>query len=105
MEMPKRLDPEAQGDEIAVAVTVQTQLSANRTIIMQTYLPRDAAPKVFHDTLDKLGSAIDRQDAKYSLKDLQANLEVHEKTLKQLEEDFTRIEAKSQADWTARGKK
>lgn len=106
MEHPKKLDPEAQGQQaIAVAITVTTQISDKRNIVMQTFMPRDAEVKDIHDVLDKLGKAVDRQEAKYGLEALKANLEVHEKTLKQLEEDFTRIGEASQATWAARGKK
>jgi ribosomal 50S subunit-associated protein YjgA (DUF615 family) len=104
VKLPKELDPEPR-DEIAVAVTMTAQLSEKRSIVMQTYLPRDSAVKVFHDALDKLGSAIDRQEAKYQLEGLRVSLEMHEKTLTQLEEDYGRIDAKATADWLRAGRK
>lgn len=102
--MPKVLDPEP-GPAIAVAITVQTTLTDRRSIVMQTYIPRDAPVVEFHDALDKLGKAIDRQDAKYRLDALLVTMEAHEKTLHQLEEDFNRIDTDASAAWLKRGKK
>lgn len=90
---------------IAVAVTVSTQLGDGRSIVMQTYLDRDAEQGQFDGTLDKLGAVVDRQEAKYQLRGLKANLEVHEATLKQLETDYAKIEQNATAEWTKRGKK
>lgn len=101
----KSLDPEQSVGEVAAAITVTAQISQNRSIVIQTYVPRDGSVRAFHDILDKLGAAADRQEAKYRLEGLQTELAQHEKTAKLLEEDFTGIEARSQAAWTAAGKK
>lgn len=106
MENPvKALDPEQAVGEVAAAITVTAQISQNRSIVIQTYVPRDGSVRAFHDILDKLGAAADRQEAKYRLEGLQAELAQHEKTEKSLVEDFTGIETRSQAAWTGAGKK
>ena len=105
MQSPEVLDPEAAGKEMACAVTVQVQIDVGRSIVLQTYLPRDAEVKVYHDTLDKLGKAIDRQQAKYQLDGFKANLELHERTLKNLLDDFKAIDGRAEAAWQQRQKK
>lgn len=101
----KSLDPEQSVGDVAAAITMTAQISQNRSIVIQTYLPRDEKVGLFHGTLDKLGAAIDRQEAKYRLESLQAELAQHEKTAKALEEDYTGIEARAAAEWKRRGKK
>lgn len=105
MEQPKALDPEAAGQAIAVAVTISTQVSDRRSIVMQTYLPRDAGLQQYHDTLDKLGRAVDRQEAKYNLVALETSLAQHKKTQEQLQSDYLKVGEKNVADWKTRGKK
>lgn len=105
MDMPKALDPEVSGQAIAVAVTVSTQVSDKRSIVMQTYLPRDAGLQQYHDTLDKLGRAVDRQEAKYGLIALKTALSQHEKTQEQLKADYLKVGEKSANEWKIKGKK
>jgi hypothetical protein len=104
METPLVRDPEPTG-EIAVALTLSTTLPEGRSLVMQTYLPRDADVGEFHKCLDKLGSAADRQAAKYKLEGLRAALDVHEQTLKQMQEDFANIDVKAERIWKERNKK
>ena len=102
-------DPEAQFASpdvkgMAAAITVTAQISQQRSIVMQTYLDRDAPVGEFHRVLDKFDRAIGRQEAKTNLEEHEANLALEEKTLAQLSEDFHAIESNSQAAWEARGK-
>jgi hypothetical protein len=103
-------DPEAQFAPpdvkgMAAAITVTAQISQQRSIVIQTYLDRDAPISMFHDVLDKFDRAIGRQEAKTNLEENVINLAIEERTLKQLTEDFNSIELRSQADWLARNKK
>lgn len=91
--------------EPATGVTLSINLSEGRSLVLQTFLPRDAPLKEHHELLDKLGMAGDRQNAKYRLEGLRANLEVHKKTLEQLITDYNSIEARSADAWAQRGKK
>ena len=104
MEQPKALSPEPQG-EIAVAITVQSQVGDKRTIVMQTYLPRDTHVKEFHKTLDKLTRAVDRQEAKANLEQAKRHLEQVTETLAKLEADYTRIDERNATEWKVKGKK
>lgn len=91
--------------EAAVAITVSTQVAEKRSIVLQTHIGRDDPVDVLHSVLDKLGRGVDRQEAKYRLKDLQLGLEHEKKLYKQLTEDFQRIDEKHAVEWHARGKK
>lgn len=101
----KSLDPEQSVGDVAAAITMTAQIAQNRSIVIQTYIPRDSHTLQYHVVLDKLGAAIDRQEAKYRLEGLQTELAQHEKTEKALEEDYTGIEARAAAEWKRRGKK
>ncbi len=103
-------DPEAQFASpdvkgMAAAITMTAQISQHRSIVMQTYLDRDAPVGSFHSVLDKFERAIGRQEARTNLEEHEANLALEEKTLKQLSEDYAAIEVNSQADWEARNKR
>lgn len=91
--------------EPATGITLSVALAEGRSLVLQTFLPRDAALGDHHALLDKLGIAVDRQNAKYRLEGLKANLEVHNKTLEQLQSDYVRIEERASDVWKVRGKK
>ena len=95
--------PDARG--MAAAITVTAQISQQRSIVMQTYLDRDAPLSLFHGVLDKFDKAIGRQEAKSSVEENEAHLATEEKTMRQLIEDFNSIEVRSIAEWNARNKK
>lgn len=99
------LDAEKSVGDVAAGITITAQISQSRSIVIQTYLPRDAAVGAFHSILDKLGAAADRQEAKYRLEGLQTELAQHEKVAKSLEEDYTSIETRSAEEWKRRNKK
>ena len=110
LDQPHSLDPEdafASPDEkeIAAQVTMTAQTSSNRSIVMQTYLPRDAALGMYHGVLDKMSTAIDRQEAKANLEGLEAEQALEEKTLKAMEEDYLAVPARARAAWQASGRK
>lgn len=110
LDQPRNLDPEesfARPDEkeIAAGITITAQVSQNRSIVMQTYLPRDAEVRLYHDTLDKFSRAIGRQEAKESLESELSNLAHEKKTLLQLENDFMQMPARAEMAWKASGKK
>src|SRR5215472_1895592 len=110
LDKPESLDPErsfgdVESKAIAVAITVTSQVAANRSIVMQTYLERDAPLGVFNTVLDKLAKASDRQEAKLQLESLQDELKKHESNLQRMIEDYQSIEARSEEQWVKRGKR
>ena len=96
-------DPEQKGT--AAALTLTAQVSSNRSIVIQTYMDRDAPLSEFHGVLDKLATSIDRQEAKANLEGLEAEQALEEKTLKQMEEDYAAIPERAEAAWQASNKK
>ncbi len=92
-------------DELAVAITVSTQIPPNRNIVLQTYLGQEQSERSFNHLMDKLGRVSDRQEAFYKKKDLVLGLAHEKKLLAQLTEDYNRIEGRSQVAWEAKGKR
>lgn len=101
METPHVKSP----DELAVAITVSTQIPPQRSIVLQTYLGQEQPERSFNHLMDKLGRVIDRQEAFYKKKDLVLGLAHEKKMLAQLTDDFNRIDGRSQVAWEAKGKK
>ena len=95
--------PDAKG--MAAAVTVTAQISQNRQIVIQTYLDRDSNLATFNRLLDKFSKTIERQEAFSSLESEKANLEVEEKALRNLGEDFGAIEERSRKAWEKANKR
>ena len=90
---------------VACAITITTQVGSNRSIVMQSYIERDAPITAFHGVLDKLNKAVDRQEATLQLEGLEIDLDKHRKKLTQMSEDYQNIEERAQKAWDARGKK
>lgn len=106
METPKVLDPEKSGQqEIAVAITLSVQIGEGRSLVMQTYMPRDAPVRDFHGVTDKLGRVVDRQKAHYDLQLVELQLAQNAKLLAQLKEDYVRISADIEAKWQQSGRR
>jgi hypothetical protein len=110
LDTPETRDPErayaAPEDKgLAAAITITAQVSQNRSIVVQTYVDRDAPTVELHQLLDKFGKAVDRQEAKLNLEQEKANLETEEKNLLHLKEDFAAIETRSRAQHSESGRK
>ena len=110
LDTPERLDPEAtfaspEEKAVACAITITTQVGSNRSIVVQSYLERDAPLAAYHEVLDKLNKAVDRQEAKLQIESLEADLLRMEVNHGKLVHDYQGIEERSQEAWDARGKK
>jgi Zn-dependent M32 family carboxypeptidase len=110
LDTPERRDPEQtfrDPDEkaVACAITITTQVGSNRSIVVQSYLERDAPISAYHDVLDKLNKAVDRQEAKLQIESLEADLLRMKVNHEKLVNDYQGIEERSQRAWEARGKK
>src|SRR5882672_11288249 len=90
---------------MACAITISTQVGTNRSIVVQTYLPRDEAASVFHQVLDKLNKVVDRQEAKLQIEGLELDLLRMENNHEKLVHDYQGIEERSQQAWEDRNKK
>jgi hypothetical protein len=101
METPHTKTP----DELAVAITISSEVPPHRNMVLQTYLGQEQPERSFNNLVDKLSRVIDRQQAFYKRKDLVLGLAHEKKLLAQLTEDYNKIEGRSQAEWEAKGKK
>jgi hypothetical protein len=99
------IEAEDQVKDVAAGITLTAAVSQNRSIVIQTYLPRDATIEQFNALMDKLSLTADRQEAKVRLEEERANLALEEKTLKQFEEDFSQMDARAEAVWQKSGRK
>lgn len=96
-------DPDEKG--AACAITITTQISTNRSIVVQTYMGRDDDIVQYNAVVDKLHRVIDRQEAKLQVESWTAELETRQRNLNHMLEDYQRIEVKAQEAWDNRGKK
>lgn len=96
-------DPDAKGP--ACAITISTQVSTNRSIVVQTYMDRDDDVNAYHAVADKLTRVVNRQEAKLQLESWSAELETRHRNLNHMLEDYQRIEVRAQEAWENRGKK
>lgn len=99
LETPEVRDPEPQGKEIAAAVTWTAQLGEGLSVVVQTYLPRDAPASMYNTVLDRITQAIDRKAAQYNLRALKDKLEQDEKTCALMTADFQSIDTRVTANW------
>lgn len=83
--------------EPAIGFSIDCKVNDRRAMVIQTYLPLDAAPKVINEVLDRLLVAADRQEVRYRLKDMRLLLEkseqelpMHEKKLVEFEDSAIR---------------
>jgi hypothetical protein len=83
--------------EPAIGFSIDCKVNDRRAMVIQTYLPLDAAPKQINEILDRLLVAADRQEVRYRLKDMRLLLEkseqelpMHEKALVEFEESTVR---------------
>ena len=83
--------------EPAIGFSIDCKVNDRRAMVIQTYLPIEADPKVINEVLDRLLVAADRQEVRYRLKDMRLLLEkselelpMHEKKLVEFEETAIR---------------
>lgn len=92
-------------ENVAVGITIQSQVNARRTIVMQTAISRDLPARDFHALVDKLSVVSDRQEAKFDLEGVKLSLEADQKGLEQATTAFQNVETKNAAQWKRSNKK
>ena len=110
LDTPESRDPEAvfrSPDEkaMACAITITTQVGSNRSIVVQTYLDRDAPLQDYNELLDKLNQATDRQEAKLQVEAMEADLVRMKVNHGKLIKDYSEIEVRAQKMWETSNKK
>src|SRR5262249_22697450 len=86
----------------ALGFSLQFDLGGNRTLVLQTHVDADAPPTVLNSMLDHISSAADRMRTKYDLKVMRKELAHQRKTLKSLDEDLERIDARAKGNYDAK---
>src|SRR3974377_859362 len=83
--------------EPAIGISLDCKINEKRALVIQTYLPRDAANGEVYHLLEKCLNAADILEVRYRLKDLRLLLEktleelpVHEKKTKDYQENAYR---------------
>lgn len=66
---------------VAVGTSMKFDLGMGRDIVLQTHLDRDAPIEQWHDILDKVREAGERQASQYMLRSAKANLKMQQREL------------------------
>ncbi len=77
----------------ALGYSIIANLGDNRQMTVQCFVDSDEPLTAMHAKIDKAQAVVDRQRAKYELKDLLEEREKHVRTLNQSEEDVAKLEA------------
>jgi hypothetical protein len=91
--------------EPAIGFSIDCKINDRRAMVIQTYLPLDAAPKQINELLDRLLVSADRQEVRYRLKDMRLLLEKSEQELPMHEKDLVRFEDATVRDHKVSGRK
>lgn len=91
--------------EPGIGFSYSYQIDDKRSVVFQTFVPQDCAPAVFNTLLDKMGEAVDRQAARYSVKALKKNLAMQEKQLRRVTEDLKQVDDMALAKWQQSNKR
>ena len=84
------LDPKQ--DAPALGFSIQVDLGAGRTAVMQTHLANDCSLPELNKMFDKMNAAGDRQRAHYKIEEEVRQVELLEKEQRQHKEDLDRID-------------
>lgn len=83
----------------SIGVSFNFKIDDRREIVAQTHIDRDASAEQVDGILDKVRTALERQKTISDLADFHTKLEYDELKLKQLKEDFVRIDQRHRSDW------
>lgn len=85
----------------ALGYSILANLGDEKQLTVQCFVDSEEPLSSIHVKLDKAMAVVDRQKAKYRVKDLRKELDKDGRTLRQLEEDLTRVEAQFQQNQEA----
>ena len=92
-------EPVYSGKDIALGLTVQISIGEKRAIAVQTHVTRDCSDLELNGVLDKVTRALDRQNAKYRMHELQVQRDLRVKKVAEMMENHAQTFSKWQADW------
>lgn len=71
-------DDTSAGSAPALGFSITSNIHDRAQIVVQSFVPLDASDEEINSTLDKVMKAVDRQQAKYQVKDLRRKMEQEE---------------------------
>lgn len=74
--MPDDTPAAPAGSDPALGFSITSNIHGSAQIVVQAFIERDAEPKAIDDLLDKVMARLDRQSAKYMIKDLKKKREL-----------------------------
>lgn len=101
------VDPHAVPTATAAALgfSYSVQVDDKRNIVLQSHVSLDCSPAELNAALDKMGNAVERQAARYTVIALRRSLAMQKKQLRRVTEDLVRQDEISHSAFRAAGKK
>lgn len=96
------MDPEK---EPSIGISYNVELPGKKSLVLQSFVPRDGSPSEFNAVLDKLRVASERQFAFGMVEHLKLQLEQEEKIARDHAERMAIVDENIQRDWGQRGKR
>lgn len=91
--------------DVAITFSIEAKINQGRSIVAQTAISRDAPLANINAVLDKVHSALDRQEAKALVKGLKITLERDTKQLQQQVEQVGALKKSYENEWAASGRR
>ena len=107
-ELEDRVELGNEGDgtkAVGAALTIQSQVTPRKTVIIQTTMARDLPARDFHGMVDKFVAVVDRQELKSDLLTLLLTIETAEWNLKLAEQQYNEIGERAAVEWKRHNKK
>ena len=92
-------EPVYSGKDIALGISVQLSIGEKRGIGVQTHVTRDCPPEELNNILDKVMKALDRQNAKYRMHELQVQRDLQVKKMGEMMDNHSQTMQKWQDEW------
>lgn len=89
----------------AIGISLNVQIDNKRTLCLQSHCDATASASELNDLLDKIGTAADRQQAKYELEGLEFQLAQNRKLYPRAVEDFAVVQERHDKDWARRNRR
>lgn len=98
-------DDTPAGSAPALGFSITANIHGSAQIVCQSFVPLEATDEQINDTVDKVMKAIDRQQAKYQVKDLKRKLEQEEIVLKDQVEKVANLQNTAAAEHAQSGRR
>ncbi len=89
----------------AIGFSISVQIGEKQSIVAQTHIDNTASLSEINALIDKVQASLDRQKLKVDHADWIKKLAFDTKKLKQIKEDFVRLDQNQSAAWESKGRK